>query len=107
LISLVKRFHDIRKHRRIYCCQLKKLETSANEESNTFAPRCSDCNAVSGLEKLSLGDGVVDLRFEDLEEAVLAYLLPGLLPPQYCFCILAEATALGCHGMGNFADASQ
>ena len=60
---------------------LRKPEMSKNEESNTFAPRRSDCNAVSGLEKLSLGDGIVDLRFEDLEEADLAYLLPGLLPP--------------------------
>jgi len=60
---------------------LRKQETSENEESNTFATRRSDCNAVSGLEKLRLGDGVVDLRFEDLEEAVLAYLLPSLLPP--------------------------
>jgi len=81
LISLVKRFHDIREHRRIYCCHLENRKRLKNEESNTFATRRSDCNAVSGLEKLSLGDGVVDLRFEDFEEAVLAYLLPGLLPP--------------------------
>jgi hypothetical protein len=71
----------MREHRRIYYCCLENPETSKNEESNTFAPRRSDSNAVSRLEKLSLGDGVVDLRFEDVEEADLAYLLPGLLPP--------------------------
>lgn len=81
MISLVERFHDMREHRRIYYCCLEKPETSEDEESNTFAPRRSDSNAVSGLEKLSLGDGIVDLSFEDVEEADLAYLLPGLLTP--------------------------
>src|SRR5712671_6817703 len=61
---------------------------------NTFPPRRSDGNPVSGLEKLGLGDGIVHLGFKDPEEAVLAYLLPSLRAPQDCFRILAEGTAL-------------
>lgn len=67
----------------------------------TFPPRRSDSDAVSGLEKMRPGDGVVHLRLEDLEETVLAYLLPGLGTPQNRFGILAEYTALWSHGMGG------
>jgi hypothetical protein len=64
---------------------------------HTFPSRRSDGNAVSWLKKLSLGNGVVHLRFEDPEEAVLAYLLSGLWTPQNGFRVLAEGTALRCH----------
>jgi hypothetical protein len=66
--------------------------------THTFPPRRSDGNAVSGLEELSLRDGVVHLRFEDSEKAILAYLLSGLWAPQNRFRVLAEGTALWGHG---------
>jgi hypothetical protein len=50
-------------------------------ENDTFSSRRSNSDTVSGLEKLSLGDRVVHFRLEDLEEAVLAYLLPGFRTP--------------------------
>jgi len=64
---------------------------------HTFPSRSSDGNPVSGIEKLSLRDGVVYLGFKDSEEAVLAYLLSGLWTPQKRFRILAEGTALRRH----------
>src|ERR1700730_3920436 len=67
------------------------------EEKDTFPSRRADSDAVSGLEELGLSDGVMHLRFEDLEEAALAYLLPGLWAPQYCLCVLAEGAALWGH----------
>ena len=66
-------------------------------QKHTFPSRRPDGNTVSGLEKLSLGDGVVHLCFEDPEEAVLAYLLPCLWTPQNRLRVLAEGTALRCH----------
>ena len=54
---------------------------TALEKNDTFPSRRSNSDTVSGLEKLSLGDRVVHFRFEDLEEAVLAYLLPGFRTP--------------------------
>jgi hypothetical protein len=54
---------------------------TALEKNDTFSSRRSNCNTVPGLEKLSLGDCVVHFRLEDVEEAVLAYLLPGFWSP--------------------------
>jgi hypothetical protein len=68
------------------------------DRERTFPSGRSDCHAISGLEKLGVGNGVVNLRFEDCEEALLAYLLPSLRAPQDCLRILAEGTALWCHG---------
>jgi hypothetical protein len=46
-------------------------------EWRTFTTRSTYRDPISGLEKLGLGDRVVDFRLEDVEEALLADLLAG------------------------------
>lgn len=75
----------------------KRKNTQNVRKKYTFPSRSSDCNPVSGLEKLSLRDGVVYLGFKDPKETVLAYLLPGLWTPQNGFRVLAEGAALRRH----------
>ena len=55
----------------------------------TFSTGCTYCNPVSGIEELSFGDGVVNLGFEDVEEAIPADLLPCFWAFENGFCFLA------------------
>ena len=67
----------------------------------TFASRCSDCNPIPRFEQFCLGDCVVDLGFEYIEEAILANLLASLRALDHGFRLRAKGTGTRRHFEGN------
>lgn len=63
----------------------------------TFSPRCSYCNHISRFEQFRLGDRVVDLRFEYIEEAILANLLASLWAFDHGFRLRAKGAGTRRH----------
>lgn len=64
----------------------------------TFTARGPYCNPIPWFEKLSLGDRVVDFRFEDVEETFFADLLAGFGTLEDCTGFGAESAQFGSHG---------
>lgn len=63
----------------------------------TFTARGPDRYSVSSSEELSLLYRVVDLRLEDIEETLFAYLLSSLWSLEYRASIVAESASPGRH----------
>ena len=63
----------------------------------TFSPRCSYCNPIPRFEQSRLGDCVVNLRFEYVEETILADLLASLWALDHSFRLRAKGAGTRGH----------
>lgn len=63
----------------------------------TFASRCPYCNPIPRFKQLRLGDRVVNLRFEYIEEAILANLLASLWALDHGFRLRAKSAGTRRH----------
>ncbi len=63
----------------------------------TFAPRSTNSYPIAWLEQACLGDGVVYLSLEHIEEAFLAYLLPSLWSFEDGPGVVTESACAGRH----------
>lgn len=63
----------------------------------TFASGCTYCNPIPRFEKFSLGYRVVNLGFEDVEEAISTDLLSSFWSFKHSFCFFTQGTKFGGH----------
>ena len=63
----------------------------------TFASRCTYCNPIPRFEELGFHDGVVNLGFKDIEEAIPTNLLPSFRPLDHCSGRLTESARFWWH----------
>ena len=97
VVSLVKSFHDVCQDGRILSAMVSKATNMQHLHWHTFPARSTYRHPIPRFEKLSLGDRVVNFRFEDVEEAFFADLLAGFGALEDRAGFRAESARFGSH----------
>lgn len=100
VVSLVKGFHDVCQDGRILSATVRKVADMRGSILNnwhTFPARSAYRYPIPRFKKLSLGDRVVNFRFEDVEEAFFADLLAGFGAFEDCAGFRTETAGFRSH----------
>lgn len=71
---------------------------------HTFATRRPNRHAISGFKEARLRDCIVNFRLKDVEEAILADLLPSFWSLEYCPRFLAKSAGFRRHCTSTYTD---